>query len=40
MRSYNIRHLPVVDGEGKLVGIVSIRDIARALDDLFEGDME
>ncbi len=36
MRSYNIRHLPVVDQNGTLKGIISIRDIARALDDMFE----
>ncbi|AEB95934.1 MAG: CBS domain-containing protein [Metallosphaera sp.] len=36
MRTYNIRHLPVVNQEGKLTGIISIRDIARALDDMFE----
>ncbi|EWG07422.1 MAG: hypothetical protein ASUL_05501 [Candidatus Aramenus sulfurataquae] len=37
MRTYNIRHLPVVDDNGNLVGIISIRDIARALDDIYEG---
>ncbi len=37
MRSYNIRHLPVVDQNGSLKGIISIRDIAKALDNMFEG---
>lgn len=37
MRSYNIRHLPVIDNEGNLKGIISIRDIARAIDDALEG---
>ncbi|MEM0293233.1 MAG: CBS domain-containing protein [Saccharolobus sp.] len=37
MRSYNIRHLPVIDNEGNLKGIISIRDIARAIDDVLEG---
>jgi CBS domain-containing protein len=27
MRSLNVRHLPVVDKEGKLVGIISVRDV-------------
>jgi CBS domain-containing protein len=27
MRSLNVRHLPVVDREGKLVGIISVRDV-------------
>lgn len=27
MRSLNIRHLPVVDSSGRLVGIVSVRDL-------------
>ncbi|AWR99276.1 CBS domain-containing protein [Metallosphaera hakonensis] len=36
MRTYNIRHLPVVNGDGKLTGIISIRDVAKALDDMFE----
>lgn len=39
MRLNNIRHLPVVNEEGKLVGIISIRDIARALDDMFENSL-
>ncbi|BFH72746.1 CBS domain-containing protein [Sulfurisphaera javensis] len=36
MRQFNIRHLPVIDDKGNLKGIVSIRDIARAVDDMFE----
>ncbi len=27
MRNLNVRHLPVVDSSGKLVGIVSFRDL-------------
>ncbi|MGC8583885.1 MAG: CBS domain-containing protein [Thermoproteus sp.] len=27
MRELNVRHLPVVDKEGKLVGILSVRDV-------------
>lgn len=37
MRTYNIRHLPVIDNNGNLKGIISIRDIARAIDDIIEG---
>lgn len=37
MRTYNIRHLPVIDNDGNLKGIISIRDIARAIDDIIEG---
>lgn len=29
MRAKNVRHLPVVDGDGKLVGIISDRDLRR-----------
>jgi len=36
MRQFNIRHLPVIDDKGNLKGILSIRDVARALDDMFE----
>ncbi|QGR20040.1 CBS domain-containing protein [Stygiolobus azoricus] len=36
MRQFNIRHLPVVNDKGELTGIISIRDIARAVDDMFE----
>jgi CBS domain-containing protein len=27
MKKYNIRHLPVVNNDGKLVGVISIRDL-------------
>ena len=30
MRAHRIRHLPIVDESGKLVGIVSLRDLAHA----------
>lgn len=30
MRQFNIRHLPVIDGEGKPVGVLSMRDIIDA----------
>lgn len=36
MRQFNIRHLPVVDDKGNLKGILSIRDVAKAIDDMFE----
>lgn len=29
MRAQSVRHLPVVDGEGRLVGIISDRDLRR-----------
>ncbi len=31
MRSINVRHLPVVDNEGKPVGALSIRDVVEAM---------
>ena len=31
MRDRNVRHLPVVDGAGRLVGIVTSRDLRQAL---------
>ena len=31
MTEKNIRHLPVIDGEGKLIGIVSDRDMRDAM---------
>ncbi len=31
MVEHGIRHLPVVDGEGRLVGVISVRDTLRAL---------
>jgi CBS domain-containing protein len=30
MRSHQVRRLPVVDGDGKLVGVLSISDLARS----------
>ncbi|EZQ10860.1 MULTISPECIES: CBS domain-containing protein [Acidianus] len=39
MRNYNIRHLPVVDDQGKLKGIISIRDVAKALDNIYENSL-
>lgn len=38
MRTFNIRHLPVVDEKGNLKGIISIRDLAKALDDILSGE--
>jgi CBS domain-containing protein len=38
MTSRRIRHLPVVDGEGKLTGIVTIGDVVKSRLD--EADME
>ncbi|AAY79831.1 CBS domain-containing protein [Sulfolobus acidocaldarius] len=38
MRQFNIRHLPVINDKRELVGILSIRDVARAIDNLLEGD--
>jgi CBS domain-containing protein len=32
MSEAGVRHLPVVDGAGRLIGIVSQRDLARSLD--------
>jgi CBS domain-containing protein len=29
MRSHQVRRLPVIDGEGKLVGMISLNDLAR-----------
>ncbi len=31
MSEHRIRHLPVVDDEGRLVGVISIRDVVEAL---------
>lgn len=33
MRTHNIRHLPVVDGEGRFIGLLSLR---RILDEVHE----
>jgi acetoin utilization protein AcuB len=39
MRRRKIRHLPVVQ-DGKLVGIVTDRDVKRALPSVFSGDQD
>jgi CBS domain-containing protein len=31
MSEHRVRHLPVVDDEGKLVGVISVRDVVDAL---------
>ena len=41
MQMKRIRHLPVVDGTGKLIGLVTDRDLRRAAPSpLFGGDQE
>ena len=40
MTEKRIRHLPVVDGEGKLIGIISIGDIVKAERNRFEGEVD
>ncbi|WP_069808269.1 CBS domain-containing protein [Vulcanisaeta thermophila] len=44
MAKHNIRHLPVINSEGKLVGVISIRDaaiaLARALVNMSLGGLE
>ncbi len=40
MRDANIRHLPVVDKEGKPVGMLSIRDLVEAIVTLLSVPME
>jgi CBS-domain-containing membrane protein len=41
MRDTRVRRLPVVDAEGKLVGVLSLNDLARAADRLCrQGDRE
>lgn len=37
LRTHRIRHLPVVDGNSRLVGIVSDRDVKRATPSLHSG---
>ncbi len=37
MQEKNIRHLPVVDQEGNLCGMLSDRDVKRAMDSHFPG---
>ena len=40
MTEQRIRHLPVVDADGTLIGIVSIGDIVKAERDQFEGEAD
>ncbi len=37
MQEKNIRHLPVIDKDGNLTGILSDRDVKRAMDPRIEG---
>lgn len=40
MRNYAVRRLPVLDGEGRLVGLLSLSDLARhAADDSVESSL-
>ena len=34
MRNHNIRHLPVVDGQGRLIGLLSLRKILDEVHDM------
>lgn len=40
MTENRIRHLPVVDNDGKLIGIISIGDVVKAERNLFEGEAD
>jgi CBS domain-containing protein len=40
MTDRGIRHLPIVDEERRLVGIVSIRDVVKAQRDRYEGEID
>ena len=40
MTEKRIQHLPIVDGEGVLIGIVSIGDIVKAERNRFEGEAD
>ena len=40
MNDRNIRHLPVVDEDGDIRGVISIRDVLRAMLDMSRLDME
>lgn len=40
MTEQRIRHLPVVDAEGKLIGIISIGDVLKAERNHFEGEAD
>ena len=39
MIGMNIRHLPVVDARGRVVGVISLRDLARAIWGSYEPPM-
>jgi len=40
MTEKRIRHLPIVDNQGKLIGIISIGDIVKAERNHFEGEAD
>ena len=40
MTEMRIRHLPIVDAQGKLIGIISIGDIVKAERNLFQGEAD
>lgn len=40
MKLARIRHIPVIDGDNRVVGVVSDRDLLRALETLREGSYE
>lgn len=40
MRLYRFRHLPVVDGDGKLIGLVTHRDLLQASSSSLSADRE
>lgn len=39
MLTKNFRHLPVIDDEGLLIGVLSIKDILKTLRTLYEGEI-
>ena len=39
MQQHNIRRLPVLDNKGKLVGIITAKDILKAMMDLLKSVM-
>jgi CBS domain-containing protein len=40
MTEQRIRHLPIVDNQGKLIGIISIGDVVKAQRNHFEGEAD